>query len=471
MIQSILFFVVVGCLIWVMVTLADYPGVVSLEWAGWRIDTSFAVLLGIIAVVSLNVALAYRFFLFLRRSPRKLKTKWINKRRERGYKALTHGMVAVAAGDANEAQEQANRASALLDDPPLTLLISAQAAQMRGDEAAAIKYFSAMVDRSDTKFLGLRGLYNQAIKRGDKSEALSLARRAHRLEPKSTWAAKDLFDLQISNGQWLGAKVTTNDLQRRKLVDPVAAKRHKAVLNFQLSEEARNKGDLSSAEDYLLNSIKLAPDFVPASVNLATVWINNKKSSRAVKMIKKSWSAGPHPELLNVYWLASGAADAMEKVRVTKNLTNQCPYHLESLIALTQVSLEAELWGEARHFLKLAINKNASPPGRVCQMMAELEERENFDQANSRKWLVRASQASADPIWVCNYCGNGVDHWSAICGKCGEFDSSFWRPPPSVVGLIKTPVVDEDAEKIELKSHLISTENKTTLSLEEIKNH
>ena len=471
MIQSILFFVVVGGLIWVMITLTDYPGAVSLEWAGWRIDTSFAVLLGVIAVVSFNVALAYRFFLFLRRSPSKLKNKWMNKRRERGYKALTRGMVAVAAGDANVAQQQASRASALLDDPPLTLLISAQAAQMCGDEAAAVKYFSAMVNRSDTKFLGLRGLYNQAIKRGDKSEALSLARRAHRLEPKSTWAAKDLFDLQISNGQWLGAKVTANDLQRRKLVDPVAAKRHKAVLNFQLSEEARNKDDLSSAENYLLSSIKLAPDFIPASVNLATVWVNSKKSPRAVKLIEKSWAAGPHPALLNVYWLACGATGAMEKVRAIKNLTNQCPYHLESLIALAKVSLEAELWGEARHFLKLAIDKNSSPPGRVCQMMAELEERENLDQKNSRKWLVRASQASADPIWVCNYCGNGVDHWSAICGKCGEFDSYYWRPPPSVVGLMKTSVINKTAEKIELKSHLISTENKTILSLQGVKNH
>jgi hypothetical protein len=43
-------------------------------------------------------------------------------------------MVAVAAGDAAEAGRQAKRADALLGDPPLTMLLSAQAAQLNGDD-------------------------------------------------------------------------------------------------------------------------------------------------------------------------------------------------------------------------------------------------------------------------------------------------------------------------------------------------
>ena len=49
-------------------------------------------------------------------------------KRRRGYKALSQGMVAVAAGDAGEAARLARRADGLLNDPPLTLLLSAQAA-------------------------------------------------------------------------------------------------------------------------------------------------------------------------------------------------------------------------------------------------------------------------------------------------------------------------------------------------------
>lgn len=464
MVRSLSFIFVVGGLVWVAVTLSDFPGVVSLEWAGWRIDTSVAVLLGVVAFISFTIALAYQFILFLRRSPSKIKTNWLNKRRKRGYQALTRGMVAVAAGDADEARHQAKRADALLDELPLTLLVSAQAAQMSGDEATAVKYFTAMVKRPDTEFLGLRGLYNQATKHGDKAEALSLARRAYRLKPKSTWVAMDMFDLQISNGQWLDAKVTVADLQRRKLIDPGTAKRHEAVLSYQLSLEACKNGDLASAEDYLRNSIKLAPSFIPAVVNLAAIWVDSNKASKAVEIIKKSWATAPNSALLSSYWVACGTTVAVDKVRAIKKLTDQCPDHLESLIALAQASLEARLWGEARQFLEVALTKNSSPPGQICRMMAELEENENADQKLAREWLVRASQASADPIWVCDYCGNRNEQWSVTCQKCSEFDSYCWRPPRAVLRIKDPTVIDDNAKELGQHTHLINTKGETVIS-------
>ena len=45
--------------------------------------------------------------------------------------------------------------------------LAAQAAQLNGDELAARKYFTAMLDRPETRFLGLRGLLTQALKTGD----------------------------------------------------------------------------------------------------------------------------------------------------------------------------------------------------------------------------------------------------------------------------------------------------------------
>jgi len=455
MIRALFFFAVVFGLIWGTLTLTDYPGAVSLEWAGWRIDTSFAVLLGAVAVISLAVALTYRFWLFLRRSPGEIKTNWTAKRRQRGYQALTRGMVAVAAGDADEARRQAKRADALLDEPPLTMLVSAQAAQMRGDEDAAGTFFAAMIKRPETEFLGLRGLFNQAIKRGDKTEALSLARRAHRLQPKSTWVADSMFDLQISTGQWLDARVTSDDLQRRKLIDSATAKRRKAVLNYQLGLEAREQGDLSAAEDHLRDAIKLAPDFVPAVVDLAARWVNGGKSPKAVKIIEDSWATGPHPTLLEPYWMACGATDALDRVRAAKKLIQLNPGHPESRIALARASLEARLWGEARQSLDMALAETSPSPGRVCRMMAELEESENADQGRAREWLVRASQASADPVWVCDHCGNGVGEWSVTCGKCGEFDSFYWRSPPSVAGLMEATVVEDGTKQLEPRSNLI----------------
>ncbi len=435
MIRALEFFVVLGFDVWGVMLLTDHPGWVSLEWSGYRIDTSFAFLLGVVVMISVAAALLYRFWLFLCRSPGKMKTAWNTKRRQKGYQALTRGMVAVAAGDATEAQRQVRRADVLLDEPPLTMLVSAQAAQMKGDEAAASAFFTAMTKRPETEFLGVRGLLNQAIKRGDRTEALSLARRAHRLQPKSTWVASNMFDLQIRTGQWLDARVTCEDLARRKLIDKDETKRRKAVLSYQLSRQAGEAGDGGTALGHLRDANKLAPEFIPAVAGLAGRWVDGGKSSKAARLIEDTWAANPHPALLEPYWKARAAVDALERVRVTEKLAKLNPDHIESLIARARALLDARIWGEARQYLEKTMDEGAGPPGRVCRMMAVLEESENGDSGHAREWLVRASEAAADPAWVCDHCGYTVGAWSVVCGKCEDFDSFDWRTPASILGL------------------------------------
>ena len=443
--RALFFFAVLGLAVWGAVSLADQPGRVSLEWGGYRVDTSFAFLLGVVAFIAVVAALVYRFWIFLRRTPGRLKWAWRVKRRQRGYQALTRGMVAVAAGDAEEARRQAKRADGLLDEPPLTMLVSAQAAQMKGDEKAAGTFFQAMMERPETEFLGLRGLLNQAIKRGDKKEALTLARRAYRLQPKSEWVAANMFDLQTQTGQWLDARVTCDDLQRRKLIDKAETRRRKAILSYQLSLEAKHSGASEDVLRHLNAANDLAPDFIPGVADLARRWVAGGKTGKAGKMIQEAWAHEPHPALVEPFWEASEAVDGLDRVQATEKLTKSNPDHPESHLALARASLEARLWGEARRHLETALatppvdgqapGVAAGPSARVCRMMAELEERGNDDSDRAREWLMRASHAHDDPAWICDNCGNAIGEWSAVCGKCENFDSFSWRTPPSIAGL------------------------------------
>ena len=454
MLRALAFFIVLGIAVWGAVMMADHPGMVSLEWGGYRVDTSFALLLAGVALIACVAALGYRFWVYLRRAPAQLAWAWRAKRRQRGYQALTRGMVAVAAGDANEAQRQAKRADGLLDAPPLTMLVSAQAAQMRGDEKAASGFFQAMMERPETEFLGLRGLLNQAIKRGDKYEALTLARRAYRLQPKSKWVTANMFELQTRTGQWNDARVTCDDLRRRKLIDNDEAKRGKAVLSYQLSLEAKAANDTEGALDHLRQANKLAPDFIPAVADLAEYWMAEGKLSKVTKIIEGTWESAPHPSLVEPFWAACKAADALDRVKATEKLTKRNPGHLESHIAMAMSSLRAQFWGEARKHLENAIEASRasapSPgaalglPARICRMMAELEESENGDSGLAREWLMRVSEANQDPAWVCDHCGNTVGQWSAVCGKCEDFDSFLWRTPTSIVNLPETDAGNQD---------------------------
>jgi HemY protein len=433
MIQALLFMAVLAALALTGIWLADHPGSVTVQWQGYRLDSSVALLLGAVAVVAVLAALAYRFWMALVDLP-SVTRRWRHGRRQRrGFEALTRGMVAVAAGDAEDAGRQGKRAEGLLEDPPLTLLLSAQAAQLAGDEQAAERFFKAMLERPETEFLGLRGLLTQGIKRHDWDEALALARRAYRLRPKSAWVAANLLDLQVRAGQWLDAEITLGEAVKHALVPPLQGGRQRAALLHEQSQEAEAGGDVAKALKLARRAYDYDPAFVPAAVRLARLLVADGKGPKAAKVIEKTWGLEPHPELFDVYRAARPAEDDLALARGVQSLAAANPNHRESHIALAEAALEARLWGEARSHLSAA--EGAAPTARVCRLMARLEEDEHGDAAGAREWLVRASMADPDPAWVCESCGNVAAEWTVLCGKCEDFHRFAWRTPPRIAHL------------------------------------
>jgi HemY protein len=424
--------------------LADRPGSVTLHWQGWRLDTSVAVLVVTMALVAGATALIYRLWLFLRRAPARLAEARREGRRRRGYMALTRGMVAVAAGDAGDAVRQVKRAEVLLDEPPLTMLLSAQAAQLDGDEGAAGRFFTAMLERPETEFLGLRGLLTQAQKRGDTVETLRLAERAYRLKPDSDWVAGSLFDQQVRAGRWADAEETLARSIKNGLIDGDIGRRQRAILTHLRSLEAAAGGDDGTALAFARKAHELEPGFGPAAVRLAALYADAGKVRKAIPVVERAWRLAPHPDLLAAYRAANPPGDALAWVQSVQRLANGGD-DIENRLALAGAALEARLWGEARTHLEDVAGDRA--PGRVCRLMAEIEESEHGDLARTRDWLVRAARGAADPAWVCGDCGNVADDWSARCAKCGTFDGVSWQTPPHV---LETPsLVEASAATLE----------------------
>lgn len=222
---------------------ADHPGRVAIVWQGWRVETSVGVLIAAAVAAVLVLLVVWRVLSWVVLGPRSLIRRHRERRRRAGYRALTEGMAAVAAGEPGTARRFARRADALLADPPLTLLLSAQAAELDGDEAAAKRCFAAMLDQPETEFAGLRGLLNQALRARDYSVALRLAERAGALRPNARWVAPTLFELEARAGRWQAASETLDRAAKRRLVPAERARHHRGVILYELSRAALAKGD------------------------------------------------------------------------------------------------------------------------------------------------------------------------------------------------------------------------------------
>ena len=443
MIRAIWFLILIVLFSLTAILVSDNPGTVSLKWLGYKVETSIGILLACVLFISILLTIFYRIWLAIRNAPKRLGKARRDWRRERGYKALTQGMVAVAAGDPQEARRQARKAENLLADPPLTMLLSAQAAQLSGDEKAASKFFEKMSERKDTKYLGIHGMLNQAIQDGDKDIALELAEKANDLNPKTDKVSKKLFELQVQNGNWSEAEETVKKAIKDKHLDIDIGRRRRSIILYQRSVEAEADGKLDEALALAKKANNLAPGFAPAAVRTARLLQGAGKPRKAASVIEEIWVNNPHPTLVEIIEDLSSGLGVQEKMRTVEKLASYNKDHPESHLAIIKCALAAKMWQEAReHLNALTANYNEElPPARFCRYMAELEDGENNDIEASREWLKKAAIAEPDSAWNCSHCGQIMADWDPLCKHCEHFDTLGWKTPPRVT---RMPYVDSD---------------------------
>ena len=292
-------------------------------------------------------------------------------------------------------------------------------------------------------FLGLRGLIGQALREGDQAQALAYAERAFQLRPQTPWVVHSLFDMQAQIGQWKAAQETLDTGLRRRVVTQDKGRTLKALLLVERSRTAERDGHAADALSLAREAFGLAPERIAVSSRLAELQIKAGDGKRAARTLERGWALAPHPDLAQLYLKASSESDPLKRVGVVRRLAERNPNDIESHLALAQASLDAGLWGEARRYLETA--GGAHPTGRVCRMMAEVEEGAHSDQAKVHEWLARAADAPADPTWRCSVCGAHHESWRSVCESCGAFGTLHWRAP-GTFGQVLPPEVRAELE-------------------------
>jgi HemY protein len=411
-------------LIALVVWLADHPGAVSLDWLGWHVETSFAVLAGagllLLALVVLLVRLGGRIL----RGPRNLRRNREMRRLRDGYRALTAGLTAVAAGEADAARRQANRAARLLDQKPLAMLITAQAAQIGGDDAAARRAFTALLADPETEFLGRRGLAALEMKAGDSEAALAHAERALDIHPGAPALIVAIAELHARRGEWAEYSRRLDQAAKAKAL-PAAELAHKrALAALGESGEAEAAGRLEAALTLAERAVKASPRFMPAIAAKARLEIAKGNAAKASHTIERAWRASPHRDLAAFY---ARDAEPLARLKRMERLVALAPDDGESYLAIGDAALAAKLWGEARRHYGRAAELSGAAQARAYRSLAEIEKQEHQDFAKAESWHMQALAAPSDPGWRCRACDQPAAAWQPRCPACGTADGLGWR--------------------------------------------
>ena len=408
--------------------LADRPGSVTVEWLGYEIKTSAFIGALALAAIATALGLIWALVRFLITRPAAMSAYLHERRRRQGFDALTRGLLAIGVGDRALAQRYAGMARRNLPNEPLTALLKAQAAQLKGDRASARRVFEAMLDRPETELLGLRGLFLEA-KRGDDNEAArAIAEQVVRRDPQLAWSVNALFDMQARAGDWEGALDTLAVARKHGNVEPDVALRRRAVL---LTAEARDLE--ATAPDKALalatEALRLAPSLVPSAEIAGRLLASKGESRQASRLIARTWKLAPHPDLALVYAFAKPGESPRDRLKRVKYLAGLTPGDIEGQIAIAMAAIEARDWVEAEAAISPYLHD--SPPARICALMAQIEAGEG-NKGREREWLARAVRAPRDRAWIAD--GYISDRWLPVSPVTGAVDAFAWKAPVDAIG-------------------------------------
>jgi HemY protein len=419
------FLVLTGLAVAGAVWLADRPGTVTIRWEGWRLDTTVPVLLLFLAAFVAVLALAARVLRAVFGAPGHFFAARRMGRERKGYAALADGLAAALSGDALRAGKLARKADKLLKNPAVTGLLTAQAAQLSGDEAAMRDRFATMTERKETAFLGHKGLADLALRTGDRASARDEAGKAFVLRPEADGLARQLLDLHMEAGAWAEADQVLRTARRRNALPEAELIHTHALILFGRAEAALKAGNEGEALDWAMEARDADPLFAPATALAAGLCHHRGKDRKATSLLKSAFKAAPHPLLVEGWRALGGDRAPLQRVKWMQELAQTNPTSPDAHLALAEASLDAQLWGQARSHGQEALTQR--PSRAAYQLMARVEREERKDEAAAAAWLAKAAADSTpEPSWACAACGHHAADFTVTCPSCGAAGRLEW---------------------------------------------
>ena len=437
MVRVLVYLLVIAALAVGAVWLADRPGEVSILWQGYQIETSVAIAAIGVIVLAIGALLVWAIIRFLLGLPSAFSFASRARRRARGFDAVSRGMIAIGAGDPVAAGRHAHDARKFAGNEPLTLLLEAQTAQLSGDRGRAEAAFKAMLDKPETRVLGLRGLFVEARRRNDVAAARAFADDAVRRSPSLAWANDALLDFHTAAGDWQAARTAVERRAALRLADKGEAKRQRAVLLAAEALEAKG-AEPERALAAALEAVKLAPGLTPAAALAGRMLSERGDIKKAARLLEAAWKLQSHPDIAAAYLDVRPGDSARDRLARAETLAKLRPADPEGVLALAGAAIHAQDFVRAREVLRPLIA--GGPSVRICLLMAELEEAEHGAAGRVREWLARATRAPRDAAWVAD--GLVSDRWLPVSPISGRLDAFVWTVPPATLSG-PNPLIDD----------------------------
>jgi len=395
MIKVALYIAFLSTAVAVSVWFANEPGSVVINWQGWRVDTSVAVL-----VIFFLTTTGLLFGLFrLIRLATGMPAAFLEARRGRrfrkGLESISIGFAAVYSGNVKAAIRCAEDAQVQLDGAPVAKFLALQAARLANNGDDISRLSQELQNQPEVQL---------AIKRELISEDLSLSKYDAARKKLSllaigrevpAWVVEALVAVAIAEERWSEAADVLSSNIAIGYLSQEDRERALAKLYVLSAEDAVDKGLATVAAKNAQKALAIDGESVAATVAHSHSFKMLGKHRKAAAVIEKKWIINPDYRLLETYQDLFTGKSALEWVEQVGRLVSKNSDHPISRLALAEASVKAELWGQARSKLEALIGDGGNIAHRVkaAILMVHVEEGSNGDTSAALYWSKKAATA------------------------------------------------------------------------------
>ena len=422
MIKVIYLFIILSLTGFITIWIKNDPGLIAIEWQGWLIETSAAIIISIIIIIFLTIVFIYKILAKIFSIPKNIQKTFRENKSNRANKTIIKALSAKNMGEMELAEKLSLKAKFLNNDP-LKLLLDSEISNYNGNEEIYIKKLNKMLDHPETMLLGIKNLSNFYFQKGDSESAIKVINKAPQSKNTPNWFFLTSLKLNILEKNWDDILKAIKNIEKYTKISKLDIKHIKSRIYLFKALEYNNE-DNNKDFKYIDESLKNDPSFAPAIIFKAKL-LYSVNDNLAFNFIKKAWKKFSHPDIADFVTQIYANKPKNELLKTIKALTKLNNKTFINNITLAKAAISIGLWSVARQSLKIIPEKDWTKD--IYMMMADLEKKEHGNITKSDYWINKAKSANLDFVWGCTSCTYISKSWSLICPKCNSVDTIKWQ--------------------------------------------
>ena len=365
----ILIIVVLGAVLLVR----DDPGVVLVRYHDYEVETSLAFALVVLVVAMILVYYCVRLLRGVWRLPRSMRNQSQNRRHSKARRQLTQGLIDLAEGRFEQAENHLVRLVDFSESPLVHYLAAARAAQLQGKHEARDKYLKDAHDaRPDAELaVGVTQAELQ-LAHQQTEQALATLMHLHSIAPRHDYVTRLLARAYYELEDWRALVEILPDIRRKKLIkEPQLLEMEVAGYRGILELATNSQQSFEEAWSNIPLTLRADTRMTLLYINLMIEhhWHNRNAEQQLLKSLDKRWD----DRLIEVYGRFDTGDPNAQLARAEKWLED-FGHNENLLLALGRIAMRARLWGKAQGYFEASIGARANPA--ACLALAELLEQQ-----------------------------------------------------------------------------------------------